>query len=572
MIATRYLDALSDRFMHRLQYRHFGNHERLTVAMTVDASGDPDPDVFRAGVRYYMLRRTLPAGAWQIDQQGTWAPADGAHRWMPSAALDADGNLAIGYSTSSTSVYPSLRYAGRLLGDPAGLAQGEATMRAGTSAQPLEASRWGDYSSLNIDPLDDCTFWYTSQFYSGNGLECGAQQAACWRTWIGRFKYPSCAAAVPGTLSGTVTNANSGLPVPGVQVAIGNGYVATSANDGSWSKALVAGTYTLSASRSGYQPVNLANAMVASGTNTVVNFTMDGAPIFEPAGYTIVDGVLGNGNGRVDPNECFELRLGVRNAGGGFATAVEGEIRVTTPAVVNLATAPWPDLVPDATAQNSLPFDISTPASYPAGRPLTVLLGLESNELARGLNYTVPVGLPNGPPIPFASTSPVVPIPPMTGETPVVRELPVTVSGFDGTIRKITAAIHVAHDFVGLVKLSLVAPDGTSVMLADVFDDGQDFGANCPAGAGDTVFDDAAPSSINSGNAPFIGSWRPEVPLAAFIGRHGSQVNGDWRLRAEHYGSIASGELRCITLTLNGYTYTPGQCNRPDPLFANSFE
>ena len=177
------LDAIADVLMYRLQYRNFGSHESLVANHTVDADGTS-----HAGVRYYEVRRALPGGAFFINEQATFAP-DAAHRWMGSAAMDKQGNLALGYSVSSSTVFPSIRYAGRLATDPPnGLFQGETTLIAGSGSQTSTLSRWGDYSMLAVDPTDDCTFWFTSEYYASSS-------PAGWQTRIGSFKFASCSAA-----------------------------------------------------------------------------------------------------------------------------------------------------------------------------------------------------------------------------------------------------------------------------------------------------------------------------------------------------------------------------------------
>jgi hypothetical protein len=186
---TQPVDAISDRFMHRLAYRHFGTHASMAVAHTVDAGGD------HAAVRWYELRRPLSPtpGPFAIYDQGTQAP-DATHRWMASAAIDAAGNLAVGYSASSTSVFPSIYYAGRLVTDTpgTGLAQGEAVARAGSNSQTTSAYRWGDYSSMSTDPQDECTFWYTQEYYTNTPPTCTISNYRCWQTRIVSFKFPNC--------------------------------------------------------------------------------------------------------------------------------------------------------------------------------------------------------------------------------------------------------------------------------------------------------------------------------------------------------------------------------------------
>ncbi|MCI0602352.1 hypothetical protein L0156_05010 [bacterium] len=206
------LDAIADRLMHRMQYRNFGPYETLVVNHTVDVNFTPPTDTagHLAGVRYYELRRTSPGGPFSVNEQATFSP-DSDHRWMGSAAMDSNGNLAVGYSVSSATVYPSIRYAGRLASDPpSGLFQGETTLHTGLGSQGNSASRWGDYSALTVDPSDDCSFWYTTEYYNttdNNGtIPCsstGFLSNACWSTRIGSFRFPTCIAneaASPNTL------------------------------------------------------------------------------------------------------------------------------------------------------------------------------------------------------------------------------------------------------------------------------------------------------------------------------------------------------------------------------------
>jgi hypothetical protein len=374
-------------------------------------------------------------------------------------------------------------------------------------------------------------------------------------------------------LSGTVTNANSGLPVPGALIALGNGYYVATAANGTYTKALRSGSYAMGATRSGYQPVTLPPVVVSSGATTVRNFTMDGAPAFAANGFVIDDAILGNGNGRLDPNECVNLRLRVRNDGGDFATQAIGDIRVTSGVAINDGIAPWPDLVPDASTENSQPFDITTASNYAAGKPVDVLLRLQSAELTKVLNYRIPVGFADGPPIAYPNSGGILLIQAANDfDDPRIVDMPIPVSGFDGAIRKITAAIYVTHGSLNLLTLKLVAPDGATITLADVYSTATAYGASCPAGPGDAVFDDAAATAIDAATPPYIGIYRPNGPLATFVGQSGAQVNGTWRLRAENRSETESGALRCVTLTLNGYTYTAGVCNRSDAVFANSFE
>ena len=168
------LDELSSRLMYRLQFRNFGTHQSMVTNHTVNAGSG------RAGVRWYELRRTT--GDWSIYQQGTYAPADGNHRWMASAAMNGDGDIAIGYSVSGSSTYPSIRIAGQTAGAPDGLGVldiAETSIYEGTSSQ-TGVARWGDYSMMSVDPSNDQTFWYTTE-YSGGGWN--------WETQIASFTF-----------------------------------------------------------------------------------------------------------------------------------------------------------------------------------------------------------------------------------------------------------------------------------------------------------------------------------------------------------------------------------------------
>lgn len=182
---NQYLDILSyrQRPTWRLAYRNFVSYESLVTNQSVEAL----PGI--AGVRWYELRRT--GGTYSLYQQGTYAPADGVHRWMGSAAQDKRGNIAVGYSVvNGVDVYPGIRYTGRLAGDPLGqLTLGEGVIINGSGVQTTHNSRWGDYTSLNLDPVDDCTFWYVNEYYAVSGTPADGRP---WQTRIASFKLPNC--------------------------------------------------------------------------------------------------------------------------------------------------------------------------------------------------------------------------------------------------------------------------------------------------------------------------------------------------------------------------------------------
>jgi hypothetical protein len=183
---NQFLDILSyrQRPTYRLAWRGFKNYDSMVTAQSVEAA----PGV--AGMRWYEVRRS-PAGTYTIHQQGTYAPGDGVHRWMGSIAQDKNGAMGLGYSVvNGTTVFPGIRYTGRVASDPLGtMPQGEGTIINGTGVQTTVNSRWGDYTSMNIDPVDDCTFWYVNEYYTAAGQ---ASSPAGWQTRIASFKLPGC--------------------------------------------------------------------------------------------------------------------------------------------------------------------------------------------------------------------------------------------------------------------------------------------------------------------------------------------------------------------------------------------
>jgi hypothetical protein len=191
---TQQLDSLADRLMYRLAYRNFGDHESLIVNHSVTAGTS-------AGVRWYELRLDASHNP-SVYQQGTYAP-DSNYRWMGSIAQDQVGDMALGFSVSASTLNPQIHYTGRLSNDALGtLGQGESVIINGTGSQLASLSRWGDYSAMSVDPLDDCTFYYTNEYLNANGT-------FNWQTRIGSFKFPSCPPVSITATSSSVTTGQS---------------------------------------------------------------------------------------------------------------------------------------------------------------------------------------------------------------------------------------------------------------------------------------------------------------------------------------------------------------------------
>jgi hypothetical protein len=168
--------------MYRLSYRNFGTSESMVINHSVATGGT-------SGIRWYELRnapgQTLGSANPVVFQQGTYSP-DATHRWMGSAAMDKAGGIAIGYNVSSSTVVPSIRYAYRAAGDPLGALGNETNILVGGGSQSGNSlSRWGDYSTISVDPLDGCTMVFTTEYLPATGNYN-------WTTYIYSFKLSTC--------------------------------------------------------------------------------------------------------------------------------------------------------------------------------------------------------------------------------------------------------------------------------------------------------------------------------------------------------------------------------------------
>ena len=267
---TQRLDSLADRVMYRLAYRNFGDHEALVVNHSVSAG-------LSTGIRWYELRTA--GGNLTVFQQGTYAP-DSSYRWMGSIAMDQSGNIGLGYSVSSSSLHPAIRYTGRLAPDGLGqMSQGEGSIIEGAGSQGSvnrTLSRWGDYSSMSVDPVDGCTFWYANEYIPTTGT-------FNWRTRIGTFRLPNCGA--PNDFS--ITASPTGLSL--VQGQSGTSTISTAVTSGS--------AQTVSLSVSGYPAGATASLNPTSVTAGASSTLTLGAGSAAPGTYTVT--VTGTGTSAI---------------------------------------------------------------------------------------------------------------------------------------------------------------------------------------------------------------------------------------------------------------------------------
>jgi hypothetical protein len=247
------LESLADRAMYRLAYRNFTDRQALVFNHTIEVGSG---STLQSGVRWYELRADA-ANNLSLFQQGTYAP-DSNWRWMGSIAQDKSGNIALGYSVSSSTISPQIHFTGRVVADGAGLmTQGENIVINGGGSQTGGLARWGDYSMMGIDPVDDCTFWFTTEYLKASG-------SFNWSTRINSFKLPNCGGAPPPadfTISANPTS-----------VSLQTGTTGTSTI--STTQVGSAGTVSLTASVSAAGPsVSLNPTSVAAGGSSTLNIT-----------------------------------------------------------------------------------------------------------------------------------------------------------------------------------------------------------------------------------------------------------------------------------------------------------
>ncbi len=182
--------------MQRFVYRNFGNHESLLGSWTIDILADGD----HAAPRWFEMRRS-GSGQWYMHQQGSYAPDD-SHRWMSSIAINGQGDIGMVYNIlgGTDTVNPGIRFTSRRVNEPLGQMRNEATLIEATGVQ-TSTFRWGDYSSMNVDPVDDCRFWMSAQYIQTTGDNS-------WNTRIGAFNFPDCVAVVVNDPAQSVCTVN----------------------------------------------------------------------------------------------------------------------------------------------------------------------------------------------------------------------------------------------------------------------------------------------------------------------------------------------------------------------------
>lgn len=312
------IDSQSDRLMYRLAYRNFGTTESLLVNQTVRAA--QVGQFYRAGVRVYELKRSIgPGNEFAVAEQATIGGTD-TSRFMAAAAQDHQGNIAVGYSTSNEEKQPSIVYTGKLANEQTGVFRPEAELVTGTGVQTAFGFRWGDYSAMNVDPSDGCSFWITNQYYS---LASQNESPFGWLTRIGKFRFPECVSDNRGGLQVAVRDSGNIQLLPDAKVEVlpnndlGNSvYTRYTQANGATERMLIPPIfYNIKASAKGYRS-NSQNITLSQGPTLTTNITIDLDPV----------AVLENNqpqitaescavNNAVEPSETVSIDIPLRNTG-----------------------------------------------------------------------------------------------------------------------------------------------------------------------------------------------------------------------------------------------------------------
>ena len=287
----------------------------------------------------------------------------------------------------------------------------------------------------------------------------------------------------------------------------------------------------------------------------------------------------GNLNGIIEPNECNDLDLILKNNAVNPAANIAGTLTTVTPGVtISVPAASYPNLPPGTTATNATPFRFFTSPGFACGTAIDFTLVVSSSLGFSTNNFRMTSGTIGVVPVAFSNIT-VTPIPDPMGTNIGLVDVPINVTNFPGSIGKITVSLHILHPSDRELGIGLFAPDGTFRILS--FRHGgvaPDYGLSCTE---PTVFDESATTPISDGLPPYLGAFQPEESLLVFNGKSGTNVNGTWRLRVGDFRFGLTGTVQCVTLTIYPALCNPGSgdcssdlavnmTDAPDPVLVDS--
>ena len=564
------LDAIGDRLMHRLAYRNLGTQaapvNSFVGNFTVNVSGvnPTTAGTYQTGVRWFEMRRT--GDAFTVFDQGTHnlTPGNGAtgnNNWMGSMAQDNQGNLALGFSQASTTQRANIMIAGRTnnVTNSGTLNEGEAVFFAAAGSQSSTGGRWGDYSAMNIDPVDDCTFWYTQEYYA-------ATSTTGWSTRVGRFVFPTCTPAPKATIQGTITNCATAAPVDLASVAATGGYGRVTGATGTYTMTVAPGTYTVTGSKpaQGYSTASQSGVVVTNGGTATVNLCLAPTAILNATTAVLVSESFLPANGAIDPGETVTIALGVQNVGGISTVSDVGTLQATG-GVTSPSAAQNYGVVVNAGPAVSRNFTFTASPALSCGDNVTATVAHQDGATNLGsFAYALPTGAPGGTTT-TSYTGPPVAIP---DNAAAGVNIPLVVSGVVGPVSDVNfrldslagcsnsaanANASVTHTFPGDLRFKLTSPGGTTVsLIANRGGSGDNF---CTITLDDDGGFPAASTIVTTGGV--AGNFAPESPLSAFDGQN---ANGTWILNVADTASVDTGTLNRFSLIITGRT-----CSLPPP-------
>ncbi len=508
------LDPIREPIHQPLQYRNWGAYETLVGGFAEDVDGADT-----AAVRWFELRRV--GGAWSTYQEGVVGGGDASHRSVTSVAMDGSGGIALGYTLTSSTIYPSIRYAGRHPWDaPGTMAYVDVVAQPGSGSQ-ASYDRWGDYSGIGIDPADDCTFWYTTEYMSGSSSA----------TLVISFRHDADFSpdASPNTLT-VCQPSNAVYTVQAAATCAWNGASLTMSAGGlpagvtsSWSANPVTppGSTTLTIGNTGAAAPGSYNVIITgtSGSTTRTEMVVLNISSADPLGAVCLSAPANGTTGASPtPTLSWAAPAGATSynvqvaTDPGFtavvrsATGLTGTSYTVSPALSSDTVYYW-----RVTANNACGAG-SASATWAFRTAATGCTTYTSTDVPKAISNLTTI----------------------TGTLPVAAAFALT--DVNVTIGSIV------HTYDGDLDIYILHPDGTAVELST--DNG---------GSGDnftnTVFDDEAATAITAGSAPFTGSYRPEGSLAALDGKTSA---GTWRLRIYDDSNGDTGTLNGWGLTLCG--------------------